>query len=182
MDTPLEALSKTKRKFRQYSPNRAEKRGDYVYVYIKGKSAVVDAENYGLVKDYRLHLNSHGYACRNIGGRYGVIQMHHVILGFPESGLEVDHINGVPSDNRRSNLRFCDRHQNVLNRNFPRGKTGLLGVYPSSKYGYIAMANVYGVSKYFGFFKDKIDAALARDRGVRSLLSEKDLCFAKFNF
>ena len=46
--------------------------------------------------------------------------LHRFILTVPP-GLEIDHKNLNPLDNRRCNLRFCTRAQNSMNRRKQRG-------------------------------------------------------------
>lgn len=78
--------------------------------------------------------NHTGYPARsstNLKGHVrGTTFLHHCIMGYPLKGLEVDHINGDPLDNRRKNLRFVTRNDNM--RNFPchrDGKKPGLGFY-----------------------------------------------------
>ncbi len=56
---------------------------------------------------------------------------HRVILKDKlQPGLEVDHINGDSSDNRRENLRIIKKHENHQNLKIPRNNTtGFKGVY-----------------------------------------------------
>lgn len=42
--------------------------------------------------------------------------LHHNIIGKPENGLVVDHINRDKLDNRKENLRFVTRAENNINR------------------------------------------------------------------
>jgi hypothetical protein len=59
---------------------------------------------------------THIYAVRNIKheGMLVTVRMHRVVVGY-YGGLDVDHINRDPLDNRRANLRVVTRSQNVLN-------------------------------------------------------------------
>jgi len=43
------------------------------------------------------------------------ILMHTIILGNPPEGMEIDHVNRDSLDNRRENLRFVTRSQNIIN-------------------------------------------------------------------
>lgn len=53
------------------------------------------------------------------------------VMSAPD-GVEVDHINRDPRDNRRANLRLCSHEENCRNRLWKTGaKTALKGVFPS---------------------------------------------------
>lgn len=54
-------------------------------------------------------------------GKGKTIRMHSVLMQ-PPKGLEVDHLNGNPLDNRRSNLRICTHKQNCQNLKLKRLK------------------------------------------------------------
>ena len=44
------------------------------------------------------------------------LQLHHLIMGKPQKGMVVDHINGDGLDNRKENLRFVTVSENQQNR------------------------------------------------------------------
>ena len=58
-----------------------------------------------------------GYRYVNVeGGAYAVHRIVWALANKQDPGpFEIDHINGHPGDNRPSNLRLCNRHQNTLN-------------------------------------------------------------------
>lgn len=76
---------------------------------------------------------------------------------------QVDHINGVRSDNRWSNLREATRSQNQLNQKLrTTSKTGVKGVYWSShKRRFVAQFTTLGVRTLVGQFKTVEEAAAA---------------------
>lgn len=88
--------------------------GEYTYQILigdSGKVALIDlADNW--LETYSWSLDSHGYARRRTPE--GWVYMHTDILGSKEC-MTPDHINRDPLDNRRSNLRFVTRGQNVVN-------------------------------------------------------------------
>jgi len=51
----------------------------------------------------------------------GMIYLHHLILGKPEQGFEVDHIDGNGTNNTRENLRLVTRSENNANRKNVKG-------------------------------------------------------------
>ena len=84
----------------------------------KGMIAIVDDEDYERVNQYTWFMHTAGYAIRHGKRRKGErskVFMHHEINGYPEMGMQVDHINRNPLDNRKSNLRFCSVSQNQAN-------------------------------------------------------------------
>jgi len=81
----------------------------------------------------------------------------------------VDHINGVPADNRISNLRDVTHKENM--RNQKRGKantSGHIGVSANKRLGkWAAHITVNGQQKHLGFheqLKDAVNARLAAEK------------------
>lgn len=92
------------------------------------KRALVDDEDAGMVNFFKWRLLSSGRA-QMYDGRKTNIMMHQLVMGRVPPGMEIDHRNGDPLDNRKSNLRFCTRQQNQLNRKFNSNNTrGFKGV------------------------------------------------------
>lgn len=54
-----------------------------------------------------------GYAVTSIKRKR--VRMHHLIMGKPTKGYQIDHINRDRMDNRRSNLRFVTDAENAKN-------------------------------------------------------------------
>ncbi len=84
--------------------------------------ALVDDADFALVSAFRWKatpptFGGKRYAIRNYreAGKYKSITMHRLVMAAPP-GMDVDHINHNPVDNRRENLRVVDRATNVLNR------------------------------------------------------------------
>lgn len=127
------------------------------------------------------YIGIHGYFCGRLFGK-GLLAhrcAYALMTGsWPE--LFMDHINGVRTDNRWSNLRPCNHYQSIQNR-ASYGKTcEYIGVYWSKKLqGYVG--NVYhkGKSYYCGFSADDPEkVARRRDAKARELFGE----FARLNF
>lgn len=82
--------------------------------------------------------------------------LHHVIVGRPPAGLMVDHINGIPLDNRRANLRFVTRQQNNCNRVRARGVT-----FDKRIGKWQPLIQCDGVRRFLGYFDERADAEAA---------------------
>jgi hypothetical protein len=98
--------------------------------------AIVDGGIYSRLAHYRWYFVK-GYARRVVSReklrrrwRYTWRYMHHDVVGVPESGFEVDHDNGNKLDNRKENLKFVTRDEQMLNWHGPtkRCRSGTLGV------------------------------------------------------
>jgi len=78
----------------------------------RGKYALVDNQDYDWLNQWKWHSLSNDYAARNT--KNGYIRMHRLIMDAKE-GIFVDHINRNKLDNRRKNLRFCNKSENAIN-------------------------------------------------------------------
>ena len=145
----------------------------------KGKFAIIDDEDFELIKNSKWHYDNYGYAHATIN--YKQVRMHRLILGLKPKEIG-DHINGDRLDNRRSNLRVCSFRENLTNKKISlRNKCGYKGVYLNSKSGKkVWRADVYSLGKkyYLGLFETKEEAAKAYDEGAKKHHGE----FASLNF
>lgn len=96
-------------------------------VKVSDTEAMVDPSDAHLVRQYAWHRGGtkDGYAATTIKGK--TTYMHRLILGAAASEI-VDHIDGNPLNNRRSNLRIVTRSQNAANLAFSRNPYGFKGV------------------------------------------------------
>lgn len=110
-------------------------------------------------------LNTSGYKSGNLlGKRY---LAHRVIWllchkDWPEGTL--DHINGIRTDNRLSNLRLATLSENAQNRKTPSVNTsGVMGVYWYKKFRkWVSMIRIAGKLTYLGAYDDFEEAVAAR--------------------
>ncbi len=82
-----------------------------------GGHVIVDEDDFEALNQFRWFRSSGGYAHRQgwDKGVHWVVFMHRVVNKTPD-GMFTDHANGVKTDNRKSNLRTCDKRQNSANR------------------------------------------------------------------
>lgn len=142
----------------------------------KGRFALVDEEDLGNLsayswcatgKDGRLYAQR---SYRDASGKIIKVAMHRMITGAAK-GMVVDHINGNPLDNRRSNLRVVTNQENTWNRR-PRGATGLNGV-RANKGRWNAQVAPHGIEISLGTFGTKEEAAAAYDVAASAVYGDK---------
>jgi len=93
-----------------------------------------------------------------INGKQKTLVLARFLLGV-DHGLEVDHIDRDPLNNRRSNLRIATRHQNAQNRS-PNGEGKFQARGVTLRHGYfIARVTLHGQRYFLGAFPT---VALAR--------------------
>ena len=149
--------------------------------------AIVDAEAFEFLSLWNWSVTDKGYARRVmcIDGASSLIWMHRFIMS-PPPGIDVDHINRNPLDNRLCNLRYATKTGNVRNRGpnkYRRHGVAYKGVYKNANcltYTARISRSVDGVQKhiYLGSFRDQIDAARAYDAAALEIFGE----FAALNF
>jgi hypothetical protein len=146
-----------------------------------GKFTQVDDADFEWLMQWNWRLGGHGYALRNVKGNYGKsIYMHREIMGTP-TGMDTDHINGDKLDNRRSNLRICNRGRNIINAPKHKGnKTSVFkGVSLHRHTGkWEAYINVDKKRIYLGLYPTPEEAARVYDAAALNIYGE----FARPNF
>jgi hypothetical protein len=89
--------------------------------------------------------------------------LHRWLVDAPP-GLQVDHINGNPLDNRRANLRVVTVRENQWNQRRRRGQVPYKGVSYSPPYRcYVAQIREGDHYRFLGHFRTAEDAAHAYD-------------------
>lgn len=112
------------------------------------------------------------YCINNKGYPHGSIMAHrynaHVVIWAITHGAwpsgQIDHINGVKTDNRLVNLRHVSAAENQRNMKRPINNTsGIVGVgWCAGKRKWRASINVNDRTRHIGYFSDIADAATAR--------------------
>ena len=105
--------------------------------------------------------------------------MHRFIMNVSSKSwteVVVDHINMDGLDNRKCNLRLCDRFENLWNNRRSPGKSGYIGV-RKEKNKYMARISISGKAMYLGLYDTKEEAAKAFNKAAKRLRGE----FAKLN-
>lgn len=74
---------------------------------------------------------------------------------------QIDHINQNRADNRISNLREASHSNNMVNRAYPKGASGVTGV-SKHRLGWQAVIRINKRTVYLGIFKTIEDAAAVR--------------------
>jgi hypothetical protein len=151
----------------------------------EGYWTILDPEDYCRLRNYKWIVYGTGnnlYAVRYkfVGpNKTWQISMHREIMK-PTDNRVVDHKNCDSLDNRRANLRFATRTQNIRNRRKMRNsRSQYIGVYFSKQKGKWESRIMYrGKRIYLGRFVNEIDAAHAYDEAAKKYFGE----FARLNF
>jgi hypothetical protein len=149
----------------------------------RGQVALVDDCDYDLLSQKKwtaVQANRNFYAAHYYidNGKMRSIYMHRFLMN-PLPGLLIDHIDGNPLNNRRSNLRIATHQQNLFNQ---RGRTncGFKGVrvIQSLKNPFGAFIRNGDHFCHIGVYPTAELAALAYDQKALELQGE----FARLNF
>ena len=143
----------------------------------EGLFAKVDDEDYPLLSRHNWHalrVRDKVYAQRIIssdGMRTELL--HHMIMGRPQRGYVVDHINDDGLDNRKRNLRFLPNAENIRRKYRDAPDTGLKLKPDLMTNPWQAQVSLGGKTRHVGYFPTKEAAREARDAAIESYLNEQ---------
>lgn len=162
---------------------------------LSGDYAIIDKEDYQKVMDDitttlrsgKKRVNKWYVYETTTGKKYSVSSgkrrsIHRAVMRYPK-GMDVDHINGNPLDNRKVNLRVCTRSENAMNKKTRAdSRSGYKGVHmsPGGKriQAYIRPPGMKKGRVSLGYYKTLEEAARVYDAKARELFGE----FARLNF
>jgi len=137
----------------------------------QGRFILVDNDRFEYLNSFHWVASIGGYAQtqRMKNKVISRIRMHRMIMNA-KKGERVDHINGNRLDNRVSNLRLCTNAENVRNSKIrSNNTTGYKGVYQHKSKSFNKFEAYIWVDYkkiILGYFKNKIDAAKAYNKGA----------------
>ena len=120
--------------------------------------ALIDLDDVDRIKDYKWSKTVQGYATSS-----DKVLLHRFIMNCPKDKV-IDHINHKTLDNRKSNLRICEKYQNEWNRGlYSHNKSGTTGVYfNKNKKKWHARIECNKKTVHLGYFEDIDEAIKAR--------------------
>ena len=130
--------------------------------------AIVDDADFPMVAARRWTMNT-GYVSTWVSSRgkpwsgapAGRSLKLHRLLMQPGPGLQVDHVNHDPLDNRRANLRVCTPHENAMNHPTQQNNTsGYRGVFRRGQ-RWAAKIRFHRKLVHLGTFSDPTSARAA---------------------
>jgi len=152
-----------------------------------GFMALVDDEDYERVMQYRWRVKAdrkkkrHLFYAQTGDSRKGTnISLHRYIMATPK-GMDTDHLNGIPLDCRKGNMRICTRRENLQNLHIQTASE-----YPGVSWHkrlmkWRADIRIDGQLKYLGLYENELDAAIAYRDAVKQLENERDKDHVKAN-
>lgn len=150
-----------------------------------GKYTLVDNEDFYRFGKMRWRMDYHGYVIisKQIDGKIKTLLLHREIMKVSGiKGIDIDHIDGKPLNNQKSNLRKCSRSENAVYSKIRKNNTsGYKGVHlrKCCKYKkWVSRITKNGNKIILGYFYNPIDAAKAYDKKAIELFGP----FAKTNF
>lgn len=139
-----------------------------ITVLIDGVEVRVDAADVWVFGETNWVVNRAG-RIRQTGGKK--LELQRFLMGDPD-GMHVDHIDGDPTNNVRSNLRLCTHAENMRNRKIhSNNRSGYKGVYFGGTL-WRAQIRANGKTYRLGYHKTPEDAYAAYQKAAAELHGE----------
>lgn len=139
-------------------------------MYCGSCTVLLDAEDIELVKPFQWCINGNGYVTSGAGNTQVI--MHRLIMGVKDNSL-VDHANRNPLDNRKCNLRLCDKRGNLFNFGARSDNScGYRGVRKHCSGKYTAQIAFKGKAYHIGCYDAAESAANAYDSAASVIAGE----------
>lgn len=144
----------------------------------QGMIALVDDDDYEKVNQHKWYARKNGkndayYALRwdNCSNKH--VRMHRALMEVT-SELIVDHVNHNTLDNRKSNLRICNKTENCRNQRLRLQNTsGYKGVsYHKNHKKYEAKIKYNGKRLFLGYYETAKEAAISYNEKAKELFKE----------
>lgn len=140
---------------------------------------IIDTESLPLIKYHKWRF-SHSHIVTGLPSKKTQRELSWVVLGLDNreeknKDIVVDHINGNPKDNRKSNLRICQQKENILNKSFMSNNTsGFIGV------TYRKDRNKYDPEIRLGFIRCHLGYTKTIEEAVYKRMYAEELLFKDF--
>ena len=123
-----------------------------------------DTSEWDKVKDITWIKSGNGYAYGVIKNQY--VKFHRYIMDVNDKEHEVDHIDGNPLNNLKTNLRICYKEENSMNQKISTKNTsGHVGIYwDASRNKWCARINANKKTIFLGRFDDYDMAVREREK------------------
>lgn len=147
----------------------------YGVLHIGQSEFLFDIEDLVLIESRSWYQDKDGYLVSSyfFNGRRRFVRFHRIVIKAKE-GQFVDHINKNRADNRKQNLRCCNRAENDRNRSpYSTNTSGVSGVCFDRQRGKWVASISYNKKRLFiGRFTNKEDAIRARLEKETELFKE----------
>lgn len=138
---------------------------DYGIIFLNNTEFYFDIEDLPLIKNRSWYQDKDGYlvSCYYYAGQRKFVRFHRIVMNAKENEV-VDHINHKRNDNRKHNLRVCERAENDRNRGlYASNSSGISGVHYDKKRNKWIASITYNRRRIFiGRFSNKNEAIKAR--------------------
>lgn len=149
----------------KYAGNEIELFGTHGVLHLGSFPFLFDLEDLPTIQSHIWYRDKDGYlvSCYYFNNQQRFVRFHRIVM-HAQPGQFVDHINKDRADNRKQNLRCCNRSENARNRGlYSTNTSGVTGVfYDKEREKWVASITYDHKRKLLGRFASKDDAIRAR--------------------